>query len=289
MGSRYRRAVKGVPGLLAVAVFAGCAAWGVGTPDRQSGPRAHEELNAVLWVQTSAEYEFACRQSYRLATGMLDAAIQDLQWTAAPEQGSGYDELPPAVILDVDETVLDNSAFEARVVLKNESFNLDMWDEWVAEADAPAVPGSQEFLSHALERGVAVFFVTNRTYRDEPQTVRNLQREFGTWISAQNVLTKYEQPDWTSDKTSRRAYLAQSHRILLLIGDDFNDFANLGDVVPSERVRLAQGYSDYWGTAWILLPNPMYGSWEQALYGYDRNIADAAVLDLKYSGLDPGD
>jgi 5'-nucleotidase (lipoprotein e(P4) family) len=274
-------------GAAMVAVLAGCAVQGVGTQGGQAGRQTHELLNAVLWVQTSAEYEFACRQSFRVAMRMLDEGMYDPEWTAALEQREGYEGLPPAVILDVDETVLDNSPFEARLVLKNMDFNQAMWDEWVAEADARAMPGSKEFIRYAWEQGVEVFFVTNRKYRNESHTVRNLREEFGPGIGAENVLSRGEQPDWTSDKSSRRAFVAQTHRILLLIGDDFNDFTYLSRPAPWERVRLAQEYSDYWGTGWILLPNPMYGSWEQALYGYDRSMADVMKLNLKYDGLDP--
>jgi acid phosphatase len=285
MITRSRRMIAVSLGALLGALLAGCAPQGAGTGIDLEVRETHEQLNAVLWVQTSAEYEFACRQSFQLAMQMLDAGMDDPQWTAAMEQRAGYEGLPPAVIVDVDETVLDNSPFEARLVLESAEFNQALWDEWVSEADAGAVPGSQEFIWYAFERGVAVFFVTNRKSHNESPTLRNLRKRFGLGISAENVLTRDEEPQWTSDKSSRRAYVAETHRILLIIGDDFNDFAYLGKVPPRVRVTSGREYSAYWGTRWILLPNPMYGSWEQALYGYDRDLGDAMKLNLKYDGL----
>jgi acid phosphatase len=252
-------------------------------------PEPHEQLHSVLWARTSPEYELACREIFGLAKLRLDEAMSDPQWTASREQGEHYRELPPAVILDVDETVLDNSPFEARLILAGREYNQSMWDAWVVDAEAPAIAGAGEFIDHARDRGVKVFFVTNRGHRTEEHTVQNLRDSFGQAITAENVLTKGEEADWTSDKTSRRAYVAATHRILLLIGDDFNDFAYLGETSPEIRRERARQYSDYWGTKWIILPNPMYGTWEQALYGYDRDLDRAAKLDLKRGALSPSE
>jgi 5'-nucleotidase (lipoprotein e(P4) family) len=258
---------------------------GAGSDPGQAEP--HEQLNSVLWVQTSPEYEFACIESYRLAGLKLDEALTDLHWTAALEQVEPYEDLPAAVILDVDETVLDNSPFEARLILANRSYNQSMWDAWVGEAAAGAVPGAQEFIQHAVEVGVEVFFVTNRGSRNEEPTVGNLAHLFGPAVTADRVLTKGEQAEWKSDKTSRRAHLATTHRILLLVGDDFNDFTYLGHASPEKRLERARQYSEYWGSRWIMLPNPMYGGWEQALYGYDRGLANEEKLRRKREALDP--
>ncbi len=278
----------------AVLGFALSALMLTGCADRQDVPRAqetpretHELLNAVLWVQTSAEYDFACRQIYRLGGLNLDKALSDPTWTAALEQTGAYESLPPAVILDADETALDNSAFEAMLIQETEEYNKPLWYAWAERASAGAVPGAREFVQHALEQGVEVFFVTNRDHAIEEPTVRNLRDQFGPAVTGENVLTRGEKEEWTSDKTSRRAYVAAGHRILLLIGDDYNDFAYLGELPPEERLEAAREYSDNWGTKWIILPNPMYGGWEQALYGYRRDLPDDAKLEAKHNHLKP--
>ncbi len=271
--------------MLSAALFAGCAGRQAATIPEQTARETHELLNAVLWVQASAEYEFACRQIYRLAERNLDEGMSNPNWTAALEQTGDYGSLPPAVILDVDETVLDNSPFEAMLIRETAEYNKPLWYAWTQQARAGAVPGAIEFVQYALDNGVAVFFVTNRDNAIEGPTVRNLRDRFGPAVTAENVLSRGEMEGWTSDKTSRRAYVAAGHRVLLLIGDDYNDFAYLGELPLEKRVEAAGRYSDYWGRKWIILPNPMYGSWEQALYGYKRNLPDATKLEAKYNHL----
>src|SRR5918993_2245917 len=142
---------------------AGCAA-------RSSAPAAtpaastatHENLNAVLWMQTALEFEAAAVQAYRLAILQRDAALADPRWTAAIEQQGDPSQLPAAVIVDVDETVLDNSYYQARLIRDNRVFANDTWDMWVAEGRATAVPGALDFSRAAAKKGVTVFYVTNR-------------------------------------------------------------------------------------------------------------------------------
>ena len=285
MFSRNHRVTGIVSVSIVAAALAGCAVQPTVSGHSEMAEETHELLNAVLWVQTSAEYEFACRQTYRLAERNLDEAMSDPGWTAALEQTGDYGNLPPAVILDSDETVLDNTAFEAMLIEEVEEYNTPLWYAWAEDEAAGAVPGSREFLQHAWEAGVEVFFVTNRDHAIEEPTVRNLQALFGPRVTSENVLTRGEREDWISDKSSRRAYVAAGHRVLLLIGDDYNDFTDLGELPPEERTAAARQYSDHWGTKWIMLPNPMYGGWEQSLYGHDRDLPRPGKLKAKYGHL----
>jgi 5'-nucleotidase (lipoprotein e(P4) family) len=271
---------------LCALMLAGCAGRQAAAIGGSSLPEAHEELNSVLWARTSAEYAASCREIFMLAMLRLDEAAADPTWTALPEQTTDYEGLPPAIILDVDETVLDNSAFEAALIVEGAEYNKPMWDAWISKETAPPIAGSQDFLRLAVDRGVQVFFVTNRDHDTEEHTVRNLRNHFGPSITAEQVLTRKEQPDWTADKTSRRDYVAATHRVLLLVGDDLNDFIQTGDVTAEARLEEAGQFSAYWGTKWIMLPNPMYGSWEQALYGYDRHLDRGDKLRLKREALE---
>ena len=247
--------------------------------------RTHERLSGALWAQTAVEHDLVCSQIYLLAGIMLDRALLDRSWTAALEQTDACDSLPPAVILDVDETVLDNAPFCARLIERNVDFDRDLWDEWMAEGKAELISGAKDFITRAAMHNVAVFFVTNRDVEFEASTVANLQDVLGMNISPGQVLCKNERDGWSSDKTSRRAHLAKSHRILLLIGDDYNDFAWLGRISPQERVRATREHETLWGTKWIALPNPVYGSWERALYNYDSSLPDSQRLLIKYDAL----
>jgi acid phosphatase len=175
------------------------------------------------------------------------------------------------VITDVDETVLDNTPFQAKLVLKNAAFDAGKWTAWVREYRAEAIPGAKEFIAFLKSKNIRVFYVTNRTQK-EP-TLLNLQRVIDPEVTAEQVLCKNEQPGWGSDKTSRRAFLAQRYRILLLLGDDYNDFFFLGNVSPEERTTRAESQTAFWGQKWFLISNPLYGSWERALYGFDYRLS----------------
>jgi 5'-nucleotidase (lipoprotein e(P4) family) len=260
---------------------------GCGVEDSHRHETVDARLNALLWMQTSVEYEMACVQSYGLARIRLDEALGDNTWTAALEQTGSFRTLPPAVILDVDETVLDNSGFDARLVEAGRSYDAKMWDEWVTEAQAPALPGARRFIREADSLGVDVFFITNRGYQDESATARNLAAETGIDIDSSRVLCKGERPNWGSDKMGRRAHVAESHRILLLIGDDYNDFMYTGASTPGERKNMAKEYMEYWGDKWIIIPNPVYGTWEEAILGYHGGLSREEELAAKNAALEP--
>ncbi|MFB6318811.1 5'-nucleotidase, lipoprotein e(P4) family [Saccharicrinis sp. FJH54] len=253
------------------------------TGKEQTGAITNENLNATLWMQTSAEYEMLCTQTYKFASLNLDLALNDPSCTAAAEQTNEYSKLPPAVILDIDETVLDNSPFQARLIKQDQPYSEELWKEWVNEKKAVPIPGAKEFLEKARAKGVKIFFVTNRVLQDP--TVENLQQVFFRDITADDVLCKNEKPDWSSDKTSRRAVIAESYRILLLIGDDYNDFTFLGKPDPDERKQLALKQKDHWGKDWFILPNPTYGSFDKALWNYDYSKTNQEKTESKYQHL----
>jgi len=208
---------------------------------------------------------------------VLDQALNDKSWSAALEQSGGFENLPPAVILDLDETVLDNSPAQAQLVQEDTIYGQEMWSAWVEQKAATAIPGAQSFIATAEKKGVRVFFITNRTAAEQRATLENLAA-LGIRASDDTVLCPGEN-GWTSDKTARRIEIAKSYRVLLLVGDDMNDFINTGMLTPADRVALAKQHGDRWGKSWILLPNAMYGSWERAVYAGLTN--DAEILQKK--------
>lgn len=231
-----------------------------------------ERLNSVLWVGTSVEYGATALQAYKLAQLQLDVALRDRSWTAATEQQDKgrFAKMPPAIILDIDETALDNTPYNARMVQENKDYNEDDWMKWIASPAARSVPGAVSFTQYAHRKGVAIFYISNRGLREKDDTVRALQRLGFPLRSRQSVLLKSEKPQWTSDKTSRRRFVAQTHRVLLLLGDDFNDFAPAAKASPEKRLQLKAKYQAFWGSKWIMLANPVYGSWEKSLSGDDK-------------------
>jgi 5'-nucleotidase (lipoprotein e(P4) family) len=241
----------------------------------------HEKVYGTLWMQTSAEYQMIAEQSYLLAREKLDIGLEDSTWTAALEQQDEYSQLPPAVILDVDQTVLDNSPFQARLAKEDANFNIGMWEDWAFESRALAVPGAVEFAKYAQSKDVAVFYVTNRWHGLEEATRVNLRGlGFPVGFQPNVILCRGEKDNWGWDKSSRRRLIAEQYRILLLIGDDLNDFVTTRGT-PNQRVELSKQYHEYWGEKWIVLPNPLDGSWERAIYNYNDALSNSKKLEMQ--------
>ena len=244
----------------------------------------HSILNAVLWVQSSAEFQAASRQTYAMARRALDEALADPTRVGAMEETNADPAQPPAIVVDADETVLDNTPFEARVVQAGMTFDEKMWKQWVAEGNAAAMPGAAEFLRHAQSRGVTVFYITNRDEDERPGTLANLQK-LGLPLDPNVDTLLLRQDPKMSDKSPRRKQVADRYRLLLLVGDDLNDFANLRSASWSERDAFIRQTESWWGTRWFLVPNPMYGSFERAVIG--SGAAPCEAVERKVKALKP--
>jgi acid phosphatase len=248
-------------------------------------------LDATLWTQTAVEYDGVTRGAYRLAETRMEQALRDSSWTAALEQAqqppAQYRDKPPAVVLDVDETVLDNSAYQARLIRADETYDTDSWNAWCRERRAGPVPGALRFAQHADSRGVQVIYLTNRDSVVEAATRDNLDAlGFPVEDDPDAVLTQGEKPGW-EPKAPRRAWVAERYRVLLLVGDNLGDFVEPADTTLAVRQRRADSYEEFWGTRWIALPNPQYGSWEGATFQYDYGLSPWEQLRRKHDRLNP--
>ena len=239
--------------------------------------KSNHNLNSVLWVQTAAEYQANSYQTYNAAMLNIEAAIADDRWTAAIEQTNDYSYLPPAVIFDLDETVLDNSEYQAQLLIDGADFQVSTWDQWLKMRKAQAIAGAIDFINFIQARGIEAIFITNRECRKRnnslsscPQksdSVQNLYDLGITGIDSNNVLLKNEYSDWGNEKQSRREYIMEKYRILMIFGDDLGDFMPdvKKNITPEKRKEMATNFRENWGTKWFILPNPMYGSWNQIL------------------------
>ena len=287
---RMHAPTRRLAGLLAVVGLvlggAGCAARGPASDLGVPAPAA-ANLNGVLWMQHGAGYRAAALQAYALAEQAMRRALKDDTLTAALEQQPGEAVgLAPAVILDVDETVLDNSPYEARRIRAGESFSPETWAAWVREAAARPVPGALAFTRTADSLGVEVFYVTNRDHELEAPTGRNLRRlGFPLDTATDHLLTEGERPAWGSDKSSRRDWVAREHRILVLVGDDLNDFVDARESAEAYRGAL-ETHRDRFGVTWFMLPNPSYGSWERAFSGFTAGLTPGETFRRKLESLE---
>jgi acid phosphatase len=236
-----------------------------------TAPPTYENLNAVLWMQTSVEYKASAVQTYRVAQASLLQGLRDPRWTAALEQDGNFENLPPAVILDLDETVLDNSAFEARMTASGKSYSDPAWTKWVNKRSAGLVPGARDFLQFAHAHGVAPIYITNRVCdpsKEDDPTVRVLRTlNIPLDPAADRLLCAKDSKE--SDKTQRRRICATKFHILLQFGDQLGDFLQIPPASANleGREKLFLAHQGLWGERWFQLPNPTYGSWEGAV-GY---------------------
>ena len=292
--------------LLFVALLSGCASDSVrqATPPPETAPQsavaaastastplavaveqprnlAADNLNAVAWTQTSVEHDAIFTEVYRNAQQQLLAALKDPAWDALVpfERHNDVRGLKPAIILDVDETVLDNSPYQARLIRSGTSYNEATWADWVREASAQALPGAVAFTRFAAQHGVAVFYISNREQSLDQATLRNL-REQGFPVSGPGVFLGLGAPvegcvHKGSDKTCRRQLVARNYRILMQFGDQIGDFMPITDNSLQARRAAAQAHMDWFGQRWFMLPNPTYGSWQPALFGNDWSLSPA--------------
>lgn len=237
----------------------------------QQAPPAHDMLLANLWMQRAVEYKANALTVYALAGLRLDEALADKNWTAAPaEQTGDFQSLPPAVVLDVDETVLDNSKYEVWLMQADQSFSTKTWNQFCAARISGAIPGALAFTKHAESKGVTVFYVTNRGAETEKDTRANMQTlGFPMGGNVDTFLMQGEKPEWAGAKSTRRAAIAKHYRILLNIGDNLGDFDDRYRSSEADRIKAFEAALPYWGKQWLMLANPTYGSFDTSPFGHD--------------------
>lgn len=213
---------------------------------------------ATLFVQQAAEYKALTLQAYNIGQFRLDAILKEAK---------GNKKL--AVVVDIDETVLDNSPFEAKSILENSSYP-KYWNEWCNLARAESVPGAKEFLSYAAAKGVETFYISNRKIELYEATLKNLTDKGFPFADSTHLLMRTS----ANDKEPRRNLVRENYEIVLLFGDNLGDFSNVfDDKSTADRAALVEEMKNEFGAKFIVLPNPMYGAWDAALF-FDLNVTN---------------
>lgn len=240
-------------------VFAQMAA-----PATQQQADNEYQAGAILWTQTSGEARALAYQAFTLARMMLD---QDLRL----KRRAGRRR---AVVVDVDETVLDNSRYQATLLKNRQPYDSNTWTDWVKLEQAEAIPGAVEFLRYASSRGVRVFYVINRKQMEKEATAANLKKLGFPDVSDQTLLVRTDAG--SSSKEPRRQSVASRFRIVLLMGDNLNDFAEVFEKskTVADRLTAMEQNKNQFGTRFIVLPNVMYGDWESAVYDYNLKLTE---------------
>lgn len=208
-------------------------------------------LLSVLWYQKSAEMRALYYQGYNIAEKLLEEKLQNR---------SGFK--PPAVIMDIDETILDNSPSEVFLIENNVSFSEDVWKKWVNRASAKACPGALNFIKFAESQKVEVFYVTNRELPDELQpSILNMRKLGFPFADSSHMVFK----SGISSKEIRRRALEEKFDIIMLIGDNLADFDAVFDTRGDDLgFGAVEKNRERFGADFIILPNPMYGPWINA-------------------------
>ncbi|GAB1616850.1 5'-nucleotidase, lipoprotein e(P4) family [Pseudomonas sp. NGC7] len=256
----------------------------------QQHPPANDQLDAVLWTQTSVEHDLLFRQVYASATQHLDRALADPTWDALAHAPRALHGLPPALIIDIDETLLDNVPLNARSIINDRPYDYDAWYQWVDRAKALALPGAVDFLQAAARRGITPYYLTNRAPGQEQATLENLRRAGFPIDSSAQILTAGTAIGGCqasgSDKTCRRHWVGTQARVLMQLGDSFGDFmATRGS--QQAQLDAARSYFAWLGERWFLLPNPTYGGWYSAPYQGREGLSEQQKRAFKHKVLKP--
>lgn len=287
-------------------------------------PKVTPDLYSVIWQQTSAEYKALCLQTWEAARQALGDQVRTgsyrseggrLWLETLVRQGNGklsWDRRPLAIILDLDETVLDNSGYQAWLLQSGEGFTLPTWDQWLqfqaaVPAGQKALPGAVEFLRDVKAMGITPMFLTNRAESGRAATLALLK---GLGLETPSDQLLMEQPDEVeakatqdllkalnlapdspaglrltandSDKERRRVEIQTRYHVVGWFGDNLYDFpvdvrtgTPAGADILAARDRTVTEHPTYWGNRWFVLPNPMYGSWIQS-----STIPKAARFDV---------
>lgn len=238
-----------------------------GAPATQKQANNEYQEGAILWTQTSGEARALAYQAFTLARIMLDRDLRVNRRSRTRRPAA-------AVVVDADETVLDNSRYQATLLKNRENYDARTWTEWVNRAEAEAIPGAVEFLRYAASRGVRVFYITNRKDVEREATAANLKKLGFPDVSDRTLLVRTDPK--SSSKEARRLSVSAQFRIVLLMGDNLNDFAEVFDQSKTVADRLAavERNKTQFGTRFIVLPNVMYGDWESAIYDYKFNLTE---------------
>ncbi|MCR9103153.1 MAG: 5'-nucleotidase, lipoprotein e(P4) family [bacterium] len=241
-------------------------------PDANIPVREHS-VQSVLWQQHAGEYKALCHQAFNLAKFQLDEILVR----------SNREGKPLAIITDIDETLINNSPYNAKMIETDEEYSKEGWIKWGLLEEATAVPGALEFLKYAESKGVQVFYISNRYAVQAKETKANLKKLGFPFIDEQHFLLREK----TSGKEERRQIVSKENQVIMLLGDNLSDFAEVfEDQSTSERNETVENLKGKFGTAFIVLPNPMYGDWEtDGLYEGNYNWTPAQKDSIRKAKL----
>ncbi|AVG12288.1 5'-nucleotidase, lipoprotein e(P4) family [Paenibacillus larvae] len=238
-------------------------------PKEEKTKLTDQQLMADLWFQTAGETKALYYQGYNIGRLKLDTAL-----------AKGTNK-KPAIILDLDETVLDNSPYQAMTVKEGKTYPYK-WDEWIDKAESEALPGAIDFLKYAESKGVDIYYISDRRINQLDATIKNLEHVDAPQATKEHVLLKDPQE---KGKEKRREIVSQKNDIVLLFCDNLSDFTDFDHKSVKERNNMVDETKEQFGDKYIIFPNPMYGNWESALYDYNSDKSDQEKIEIRQKNL----
>jgi len=242
----------------------------VSTAQQAVAPTANNDyqIGATLFMQKAAEYRALCFQAFNWGKRTLDDDEK-----AKKKLPKAQRKMPRAVVVDIDETMLDNSPSQAYGIKNKLPFNIKDWYAWGEMRKAKAIPGAVDFANYAKSQGVRIFYVSNRDDVQQQATIDNLKAVGFPDISAENVILRSKDASgkYVSTKEPRRLAIAEKYRIVILMGDNLNDLSDVYERKSvADRFAEVEKAKELYGNKFIVLPNAMYGEWETAIYRDDK-------------------
>jgi len=242
------------------------------TLNKQEQDNSQDHLiMSVLWYQKSAEMKALYYQGFNIAQLRMDLFLTN-----------DTSSKPNAVIVDIDETMLDNSPFEAKCIETGQPYSKETWSTWTSLEQAEALPGAVEFSHYAKAKNIEVFYISNRSVQEFEPTLKNLQEKKFAYADSLHLLLKTT----TSNKEERRLTVNNNYDIVLLIGDNLGDFAEIfDDRTENYGFEHVLNFKNQFGDRFIMLPNPMYGSWETPVLNFQRDISEKEKYNFRKAAL----
>ena len=224
--------------------------------------QAETETMGLLWMRTSAEYRALAYQGYNVAMNAVKMAVTD----------PSHQRKPLAIVLDADETVVDNTKLMGESIVNgNGRFDAPWWRQAVHQGKSQAMPGAVEFLNEVHKQGVEIFYVSNRYAPvNLDVTIQNFKELGFPSVDKDHVLL-FEKD---SDKQPRFDAIAKKYYVVLYMGDNAGDFpiGTKGKTL-AERNGIIDAHKEDFGTTFVVFPNPAYGSWVSALAKGYQNLS----------------
>lgn len=224
--------------------------------------QAETETMGLLWMRTSAEYRALAYQGYNVAMNAVKMAVTD----------PSHQRKPLAIVLDADETVVDNTKLMGESIANgNGRFDAPWWRQAVHQGKSQAMPGAVEFLNEVHKQGVEIFYVSNRYAPvNLDVTIQNFKELGFPSVDKDHVLL-FEKD---SDKQPRFDMIAKKYYVVVYMGDNAGDFpiGTKGKTL-AERNAIIDAHKEDFGTTFVVFPNPAYGSWVSALAKGYQNLS----------------